>query len=106
VQRHHPRLQYFQVERLDQVVIRAFGKPFEDIFPGIPGGQHQHRGIYALTPEFPAYGQTIHARQHDIQYDQVVAVCQSEFQPELAIGGMVQLIALQFEVVEYDSSDV
>ena len=68
-----PRAELEKREGLDQVVVRTVLKPPHPVFDLVSRGEHEDRGLLAATHVAQDL-ESIHAGQHHVQHDQVVAV--------------------------------
>ena len=59
--------QFGQGERLDQVVVGAGVEALDPVVDGVPGGQHQHRGVVLGRPEPSAHVQPVDGGQADVE---------------------------------------
>ena len=70
--RPDPRHQFARVERLGQIIVGAQFEAHDAVHVLAPRGQHEH-GNAALLPHALQDLETVHARQHDVEDDQVEA---------------------------------
>ena len=66
------RLELGQIEGLHEIVVGTAIQPDDPIANGIAGGEDQHRCAAAPTPQTPQHFQTVHARQAEIENDEIV----------------------------------
>jgi hypothetical protein len=92
-QRADPCGQLGEGERLGQVVVRADIQPADTVIDVITDREHEHRHPPAPLPELPAQLEAVHARQHDIQDDDVVGVLDGHPQAVLPGPGDVNRVA-------------
>src|SRR4051794_24935940 len=71
-QRPQPRQQLAEVERLDQVVVRAGVEPGDPVGHRVARGEHQDRGADLAVAQPPAGLEPVDARQVDVEDDRVV----------------------------------
>jgi len=62
----------------------------------VPRGEHDDRHV-ALFAQDAAHGQPVHARQHEIEHDQVGVLLTGQAQPLDAVGGAqhIETLGLQ-----------
>ena len=88
------------VERLGDVVVGSLGEAFDLVrFFGL-GRHHDDRRVARLLtgPQFPAHGQAVGPRQHDVQQDQIREVGLGFAQPLHAVVGHQRFISFAVEV--------
>jgi D-alanyl-D-alanine carboxypeptidase/D-alanyl-D-alanine-endopeptidase (penicillin-binding protein 4) len=94
----HARFQFADLERLDQVIVGAGVEADQLVLQRVAGGQHQHRGgALGVLAQLAAKIQTIHAGQHQVQHDHVVAVLGGQAQAGHAVRGIVEAVAAALE---------
>jgi hypothetical protein len=91
-------------ERLDHVVVGAQLQADDPVRLVALGGQHDDRGR-GLGADLAAHLQAVHARQHQIQHDQVRNAGAEGRQRGRAVGGRLDAVALPFQVVLDDLAD-
>jgi hypothetical protein len=101
-----PRLQFAHRERLDQVVVGAFGEAAQLVFEGVACGQHQDRYAVAGLAQAAAQVQPVHPRQAEVEYDDVDIAAHRPRQPGYAIGAVIHLVATALEEVPDVGGDV
>ncbi|CDN44459.1 hypothetical protein BN871_EW_00120 [Paenibacillus sp. P22] len=77
----YPGQQLRHAERLGDVIVRAVLESLHDLFLGVACGQDDDRRPDAALPQLAQHLEAVHARQHDIEHDQVEAPLQSRLQP-------------------------
>ena len=93
------RRQFGQGKGLDQIVIGAFAQPVQTIIKRIAGGQHDDRRALAAGAQAAAELKAIHARQHDVEHDQVIAAGQRQVQAAGAVVGAIDDMPSRRQVV-------
>ena len=66
------RQQFFEGERLDQVVVGAGVQAGHLVRRRVPRRQHEHGQGHALLTQLPAEREPVHAREHDVEDQEVV----------------------------------
>ena len=64
--------QFFQLERLGQVVVGAEVEAANLVVDGAEGGQHQHMGLEAVAPPVLQESEAVNLGQHQVEDDGVV----------------------------------
>src|SRR5690606_37362673 len=96
-QRAQPREQLLEGERLREVVVRArvqTGDPVGDL---APRGEHEHRDVVTDRPQPAARREAVHVRHHYVQYDRVRARRGYRAERLLAVGGQLDVVAVEGE---------
>ena len=99
--RLYPRDQLSDAEGLGQVIVGAHLQPDHAVDLGRFGGQHQDRCVMVAGAQAAAEFQPLHARQHQIEDDQVPAAGRSEFVAAVSVGGQLHL-AIQVAQMQRD----
>ncbi len=68
----HPRPQFGQGERLDEVVVRTGVEPVHAIAHGLTRGHHQDRRVVARVPHAPCDLEPVEPGEADVEEDEVV----------------------------------
>ena len=94
----HARFELADLERLDQIVVGASVESDELVLERVARGQHQHRRRFlAVDAQLAADIQAIHARQHEVEHDDIVAVGHGQMQSGHAVRGVIDAVAAAFE---------
>jgi hypothetical protein len=74
-QRPHPRHQFREGERLDEVVIGAVVEARDAVVERVPSGEHQHSRLrIGVGPHTTTHLATVDTRHRDVEAQQVVGV--------------------------------
>ena len=73
VQRAQAGQQLVDLERLGQVVVGTDVEALHAVGQRVAGGEHQHGGPVALAAQPGDHLGTLHARQHPVHHDHVMA---------------------------------
>lgn len=95
----YPRPQFVETKRLHQVVVRATVQAPHPIAGAVEGREEQIRHLQAPVPQFPAEGEPIEARQHDIEQHQVVADTGGVVQPGRPVYCQIDDVALVEQIL-------
>src|SRR5664280_939487 len=98
-QRLDPAHQLAQAERLGEVVVRPELEADDLVHLVVPGGQDQNRHLSVGRTDPAQDLKTVHARQADVEDDQVGRLVRREVQPLLAGPGDRDLVPLLLEGV-------
>jgi CRP/FNR family transcriptional regulator, cyclic AMP receptor protein len=90
-----PRLQLTQRERLDEIVVGAGVEPLDAIVDRVARGEHQHRRAIARRPHAAADLKAVKAGHRDVEDDRVGRRSRHAIQGLDAVGGEVDLVALE-----------
>ncbi|MNO94153.1 hypothetical protein D3C76_857670 [compost metagenome] len=91
------RLEFGQVERLDQVIIRPGVEPGNAVFGGIPGRENQHRQVRTAVAQAPQHFEPVHARQAKVKQCQVKGFAEQCMQGAAAIAQPVDGITFALQ---------
>ena len=103
--RLHFRDQHAGREGLLDIVIRTKAQP-PDLVDLRPLCRHHHDRDVKLIAELSTDLKTVHARQHDIQKDQIILAGQCFRQPLYPIDFHRHLISADFQIILLDKSNV
>jgi hypothetical protein len=82
------------LEGLHQIVVGASLQAYQLVLQRVPGGEHQHRsGLLGVATQLATDVQAIDAREHQVQYDHVVAVRHGQVQSADTILSKINGIA-------------
>jgi hypothetical protein len=76
----HPGGEFYERERLGQVVVGADGQPGDPLPHRGGGGEHQHTAVRARVDQRPADVVAVHHRQVPVEHDHVVLVHAEAFE--------------------------
>lgn len=97
-QRVNPHAQFFQGKGFGQIIVAAALKA-RHLVPDFPFcGQQQHRRCVSFRPERAQHRQSVHARHHNIQDQDVIATHSCRFQRVCAVSGPVHFIMMIFKI--------
>jgi hypothetical protein len=82
-----PREQFAKGEWLGKVIIRAGVEPGDDMGLGIAGCKHKHGRRIAVVTEFAHHLPAVHARQHQVEQNDVKGMLASEGDAVEAVQG-------------------
>ena len=88
-----PGTDFFEMERLDDIVVSARTEPVDLVFPTIAGGQYQNRIRLALLTSLANDVQTGQLREPEIDDRQIDRVLQGEIQTFAAVSGLLDRIS-------------
>jgi hypothetical protein len=86
--------QFGQVERLGQTVVRPPTQAGDLLRDAAAGGQHQNRLLEAAAAQGPADIQSVPARQHAVQKQQVEAAAGGPRQTRFVVGNGLHRVPL------------
>ena len=107
-QRRRARDELAHAERLRQVVVGAAVEPHHLVGFFAPRGQHQNRrvAIRAMPADRARDGDAVHARQHQIEDDEVEGLLARDQHRFLAIGDRHALVSLDAQVQTHQVANV
>src|SRR3954468_1171646 len=94
-QRAHAGEQLLALERLDEGGLGAGVQPLDARFQRVAGGQHQDRRVVAVVAQPLGHVDPVQARKAEVQDDDVRQERMRLVEPADAVGGQLDLIALQ-----------
>lgn len=93
-------LEFLEVERLGQVIVRTGTKPGDLVRQFIARGQHEHGNVAACLAQRLQHMRSGHSRQHPVEHDRVIGLSRREMQAGASVGRSVEDMAARFEIVE------
>src|SRR3954453_4822279 len=91
-QRAHAREQLLPLERLDKVVVGAHVEPLDARVQRVARGEHEDRRVVLVAPQLPRDLDAIHAREPEVEHDQVG-------EERLRVVQRLRAVARQLDVV-------
>ena len=102
----HARLQLADLEGLDEVVVGAGIETGELVVKRVARREHQYRrGLLRLLAQAPTQVQAVHAGQHEVEHDHVVAVLGGQAQAARTVAGVVHAESAVFQVFTDHAGD-
>ena len=83
----------FEAERLGDVVVTPHGQAGDLVVGAVAGGQEDDRQLATLVAQPASHRETVHVRQHHVEYQQVGAFGLGQLQRRCAVTGGVHLEA-------------
>ncbi len=105
-QRPHAGEQLLAFERLDEVVVGAHVQALDARLQRVAGGEHQDRRVVAVVAQALGDVDAVQAGQAEVQHDDVRQERVRLIEPAHAVGGKLDLIALEPQRALEDLGDL